>query len=136
MKTKKTRHSLCTSGNTDSFWSVGVFQRRCELFTQILRNNSREVPSNWPIIFVQTPTTTQPEEIRGKHGQEPQHNPAFLQKFLWEGWPKGNCTTVAEWSMFLFFQKITTSIRSCLQNFLIFCFNLFLFLLVIWLTSS
>ena len=23
---------------------------------------------------------TQPEEIGGKHGQEPQHNPAFLQK--------------------------------------------------------
>jgi len=49
---------------------------------QILGNNSGEVPSNRPIIFVQTPTTTHPEEIRGKHGQEPQHNPTFLQKLL------------------------------------------------------
>jgi len=31
--------------------------------------------------------------------------------------PKGNCTTIAEWSLFLFCQKITTSVRSCLQNF-------------------
>jgi len=75
------------------------------LLEQILKNNFGEVPSNRPIIFFQTPTTTQPEEIRGKHGQEPQHNPAFLQKLLWEGWQKGNCTIVAEWSMFLFCQK-------------------------------
>jgi len=41
------------------------------LLEQILRNDYKKVPSNWPIIFVQTPTTTQPEEIGGKHGQEP-----------------------------------------------------------------
>jgi hypothetical protein len=33
-----------------------------------------KVPSNRPFIFVQNLTTTQPEEIGGKHGQEPQHN--------------------------------------------------------------
>jgi hypothetical protein len=88
---------------------------------------SSEVPSNQPLIFVQTLTTTQPEEIKGKHGQGPQHNPTFLQKLLWEGWPKGNCITVAEWSLFLFCQKITSSVWSCLQSFLIFvltCFSL------------
>jgi len=54
------------------------------LLEQKLKNNSGEVPSNWSIIFVQTPTTTQPEEIGGKYGQEPQHNTTFLKKaFVW-----------------------------------------------------
>jgi hypothetical protein len=29
-----------------------------------------KVPSNRPFIFVQNPTTTQPEKIGGKHGQD------------------------------------------------------------------
>jgi len=103
------------------------------LLEQILGNTSEEGPSTHLVTFNQSPTTTQPEEIRGKHGQGPQHNPTFLQKLLWEGWPKGNCITVAEWSMFLLCPKITTSVWSCLQNFLIFFFTMFQFLLVIWL---
>ena len=60
-----------------SFWrQVWVAS---SLLKQILRNNSKEVPSNWPIIFVQTLTTTQPKEIKGKRGQEPQHNPVVLR---------------------------------------------------------
>ena len=47
------------------------------LLEQIMKNNSRKVSSDWSIIFVQTPTMTQPEEIEGKHGQEPQHNTTF-----------------------------------------------------------
>ena len=45
------------------------------------------------------------EEIGGKHGQEPWHNHVFLQKLWWEGHPKGNCTTGAYWSLFLFCKK-------------------------------
>jgi hypothetical protein len=48
------------------------------LLEQILKNNSGEVPSNRSIFFIQNPTMTQLEKIGGKHGQEPQHNPAFL----------------------------------------------------------
>ena len=102
------------------------------LLEKILGNTSDEGPSTQPVTFDQTPTTTQPEEIRGKYGQEPQHNPAFLQKLLWEGRPKGNCTTVAEWSMFLFCQKITTGsiMPAKLFDFL---FQPVPVLLVIWL---
>jgi len=126
-KTRKMKRVLTITSifKSWSFWRQVWLAS--SLLEQILKNYSREVPSNRPIIFVQTPTMTQPEEIRGKHGQEPQHNSAFLQKLLWEGWPKGNCTTFAEWSLFLFCQKITTSVWSCLQNFLIFvstCSNL------------
>jgi hypothetical protein len=44
-----------------------------------LRNASGEGPSNRPVTFNQAPTTAQPEEIMSEHGQEPQHNPAFVQ---------------------------------------------------------
>jgi len=44
-----------------------------------LRNASGEGPSNRPVTFNQTPTTAQPKEIMSEHGQEPQHNPAFVQ---------------------------------------------------------
>jgi len=80
--------------------------RLTSLLEQTLKNTFGEGPSNRSAIFVQPPTTTQPEEIGGKQGQEPQHN------------LKGNCTTIAEWSLFLFCQKITTSVRSCLQKLL------------------
>jgi hypothetical protein len=56
------------------------------LLEQKLKNNSGKVPSNWSIIFVQTPTTTRPKKIRGKYSQEPQHNPTFLKKLLCEDW--------------------------------------------------
>jgi len=59
--------------------------RLTSLLEQTLRDTSGEGPSNRPVTFNQIPTITQPEEIGGKHGQEPQHNPAFLQKLLWEG---------------------------------------------------
>jgi hypothetical protein len=84
------------------------------LLEQILRNNYGEVLSNRTIIFVRNPTMTQPEEIRGKHGQEPQHN------------LKGNCTTFEEWSLFLFCQKITISVWSCFFFFLFHANNTFI----------
>jgi len=103
------------------------------LLEQILKNNFGEVPSNRPIIFFQTPTTTQPEEIRGNHGQEPQHNPAFLQNFCGKADRRGIAPLLQNGACSYSAKKITTSIWSCLQNFLIFCFNPFRFLLVIWL---
>ena len=38
------------------------------LLEQTLRNAFWEGPSNQPIIFVQTPTTAQSEEIMGEYG--------------------------------------------------------------------
>jgi len=52
--------------------------RFTSLFEQALRNSFSEGPSNQPVTFVQTPTTTQPKEIMGEQGQEPQHNPIFV----------------------------------------------------------
>jgi hypothetical protein len=43
--------------------------RLTSLLEQTLRNVSSEGPYNWPVIFVQTPTTTQPEKKKSKHGQ-------------------------------------------------------------------
>jgi hypothetical protein len=97
------------------------------LLEQILKNNSRKVPSNRPIIFVQNPTMTLPEEIRGKHGQEPRHNHVFLQKLWWEGWIEGELHHRCIMEPILVLQKKKTSVWSCLQKFLIFCFNLFQF---------
>ena len=48
------------------------------LLEQTLRNASSEGPSNQPAIFVQPPTTAQPEETMSEHGQEPPYNPTFL----------------------------------------------------------
>jgi hypothetical protein len=53
--------------------------RLTSLLEQTLRNTFGEGPSNQPITFNQTPTTTQLEERMSEHGQEPQHNPAFVQ---------------------------------------------------------
>jgi hypothetical protein len=51
--------------------------RLTSLLEQTLRNASGEGPSNRPAIFVQPPTTAQPEETMSEHGHEPPHNPAF-----------------------------------------------------------
>jgi hypothetical protein len=48
------------------------------LLEQTLRNTFGEGPSNRPVIFNQTLTIAQPEERMSEHGQEPQHNPAFV----------------------------------------------------------
>jgi hypothetical protein len=49
-------------------WSFWIPARLAySLLEQILKNDSRKVHSNRPFIFVQNPTTTQPEEIGGKH---------------------------------------------------------------------
>jgi len=53
--------------------------RLTSLLEQRLRNASGEGPSNRPVTFNQTPITAQPEERMSEHGQEPQHNPAFVQ---------------------------------------------------------
>jgi hypothetical protein len=52
--------------------------RLTSLLEQTLRNASGEGPSNRPAIFVQPPTTAQPEETMSEHGHEPPHNPAFV----------------------------------------------------------
>jgi len=49
------------------------------LLEQTLRNASGEGPSKWPVTFNQTSTTARPEERMSEHGQEPRHNPAFVQ---------------------------------------------------------
>ena len=49
------------------------------LLKQTLRNASSEGPSNRPVTFNQTLITAQLEERMSEHGQEPQHNPAFVQ---------------------------------------------------------
>jgi hypothetical protein len=53
--------------------------RLISLLEQTLRNASGEGPSNRPVILVQAPTTAQLEERMSEHGQDPQHNPAFVQ---------------------------------------------------------
>jgi len=53
--------------------------RLTSLLEQTLRNVSGEGPFNRPVTFNQTPITAQPEEKMSEHGQEPQHNPAFVQ---------------------------------------------------------
>jgi len=49
------------------------------LLEQTLRNASSEGPSNRPVTFNQTLIIAQLEERMSEHGQEPQHNPAFVQ---------------------------------------------------------
>jgi len=61
-----------------SLWRQALLASR--LLEQILGNNSGEVHSNWPIIFVQTPTTTHPEDIGGKHGRKPQQQSIISTK--------------------------------------------------------
>jgi len=67
-KTRKMKSVLAVMSIFKKSWS---FWRHVwltsSLLEQILKNNSRKVPSNRPFIFVQNPTTTQPEEIGGKH---------------------------------------------------------------------
>jgi len=53
--------------------------RLTSLLEQTLRNTSGEGPSNRPVTFNQTPITAQPEERMSEYGQEPQHNPVFVQ---------------------------------------------------------
>ena len=53
--------------------------RLTSLLEQTLRNTSGEGPSNPPVTFNQIPTIAQPEERMSEHGQEPQHNPTFVQ---------------------------------------------------------
>jgi hypothetical protein len=53
--------------------------RLTSLLEQKLRNASGEGPSNRPVTFNQTLITAQPKERMSEHGQEPQHNPAFVQ---------------------------------------------------------
>ena len=52
--------------------------RLTSLLEKTLRNASGEGPSNRPAIFVQPPTTAQPEETMSEHGQEPPYNPTFM----------------------------------------------------------
>jgi hypothetical protein len=52
--------------------------RLTSLLEQTLRNASSEGPCN-RYAFIQTPITTQLKERMSEHGQEPQHNPAFIQ---------------------------------------------------------
>jgi len=49
------------------------------LLEQTPRNASGEGPSKRPVTFNQTSTTAQPKERMSEHGQEPRHNPAFVQ---------------------------------------------------------
>jgi len=51
--------------------------RLTSVLEQAFRNASGEGSSNRSVTFAQTPTTTQPEERMGEHGQEPQHNPTL-----------------------------------------------------------
>jgi hypothetical protein len=53
--------------------------RLTSLLKRTLRNTFGEGPSNQPITFNQTLTTTRSEERMSEHGQKPQHNPAFVQ---------------------------------------------------------
>jgi hypothetical protein len=53
--------------------------RLTSLLKQTLRNTSSEGPSNRLVTFNQTPTTAQLEERMSENGQEPQHNPIFVQ---------------------------------------------------------
>jgi hypothetical protein len=53
--------------------------RLTSLLEQTLRNTSGEGPSNRPVTFNQIPAIPQPEERMSEHGQEPQHNPTFVQ---------------------------------------------------------
>jgi hypothetical protein len=78
------------------------------------------IPSNWPIIFVQTPTTTQPKETGGQTWSK-----ASTQS-------EGELLRRMEPVFVLLKKKKTTPAWSCLQKFLDF-FNLFQFLSVIWL---
>jgi hypothetical protein len=80
-KTRKMKNVLTITSifKSWSFWRQAWLAS--SLLEQILRNYSREVPSNRPIIFVQNLTTTQPEEIGGKRSQEPRHNHIFCKSF-------------------------------------------------------
>jgi len=105
-KTRKMKSVLVVTSIFKKSWSLW---RKTWLASSLLEQNleitlGKFLPTNQSSLF-KPPITTQPEEIGGKHGQEPQHNPACLQKLLWERWLKGNCTTVAKWSLFLFCQK-------------------------------
>ena len=66
-KTRKMKSVLVVTSIFKKSWS---FWRHVwlasSLLEQKLKNNSRKVPSNWPIIFLQNPTTTLPKEIGGK----------------------------------------------------------------------
>jgi len=53
--------------------------RLTSLLEQTLRNTSGEGPSNRPVTFNQIPIIAQPEERMSEHGQEPPHNPTFVQ---------------------------------------------------------
>jgi len=53
--------------------------RVTSLLEQTLKNTSSEGPSSPPAIFVQTLTTAHPKERTNKYGQDPQHNPIFMQ---------------------------------------------------------
>ena len=93
------------------------------LLEQISKNISREIPSNWPDIFVQTPTTTQPKETGGQTGSK-----ASTQS---EGGLHHHCS-MEPVLVLLKKKKRATPAWSCMQKLLDF-FNLFQFLSVIWL---
>jgi len=107
--------------------SAPIFKKSWSLWTKAWLASSlleqKLIPSNWPIIFVQTPTITQPKETGG------------------QTWAKASTQFEGELhrrtaSQFLSCSKRkkskATPAWSCLQKFLDF-FNLFQFLSVIWL---
>jgi hypothetical protein len=109
--------------------SAPIFKKSWSLWTKAWLTSSLLeqilIPSSWPIIFVQTPTTTQPKETGGQTWSK-----ASTQS-------KGELHCRMEPVLVLLKKKIyknskATPAWSCLQKFLDF-FNIFQFLSVIWL---
>jgi len=123
-KTRKMKSVLAVMSIFKKSWS---FWRHVwlasSLLEQILKNNSMKVPSNRPFIFVQNPTTTQPEEIGGKHWSICLN---AIQRFCKSFCGKANRRGIAPpvhngaYSCSAKKKEQTTSVWSCLQNFLIF----------------
>ena len=107
--------------------SAPIFKKSWSLWTKAWLASSlleqKLIPSNWPIIFVQTPTITQPKETGGQTWSK-----ASTQS---EGELLRRMEPVLVFSTKKKISKATPA-WPCLQKFLDF-FNLFQFLSIIWL---
>jgi hypothetical protein len=97
-----------------------------------------KVPSNRPFIFVQNPTTTQPEEIGGKHWSICLNAiQRFCKLFCGKANRRGIAPPVHNRAYSCSAKKKKNYLSLIMPAKLLdFCFNLFQFLLVIWLTIS